>query len=535
MRRTESTRIGLPRFPWATVPDVLRHQAARHPTAAALIATSGGGREVELTWQELCDDATRIANVLVGVGVEPGSRIGLLLTGRCGVEQHAIYHGVHAAGCINVPLNPRYTLQELLKVLEIADCRVLFVEGGVLPIVEELREHGPDMLVVSVDGSLSTDLRSLMARASATPCGRVVGPDDECDWVFTSGTTATPKAAAFTQRAAVACGILVAKTWELVPSDVYQSSAPFFTSTGSHTNLLGALVAGATYYLESAPSPREWASRVAAHGSTCTFLSSSVLKLVSDEGGLPDGTTMRRIVYGGQVMPDEAHLRFNEEFTARHGIGLLHLAGCTEGGPTGVYCPPSYHATHPGSIGDRGFAPWTVFDVLGEDGVPVGEGEVGELWYAAPSVMSRYVGQPEATAATLRDGGVLTGDLVRVGESGFLWFVDRKKDIIRRGGLNIASAEVEAVLALHPGVLEAAAVPKPHDVYGEEVRAVVVLRDGATVSGEELIGFCGEHLASHKVPVELEFVRALPRNAMGKVVKSVLRGEDYGITQPAGQ
>ena len=155
-----------------------------------------------------------------------------------------------------------------------------------------------------------------MARASDRPPDRPVGPDDECDWVFTSGTTATPKAAAFTQRACVATGIGVAKTWELQPDDVYQSSSPFFTSTGIHTSLLGALAAGCTYYLESAPSPREWANRVAEHRSTEAFLSSAVLKLVLDQGGLPEDTTLRRLVYGGQTLPKEVHVEFQEQFTS---------------------------------------------------------------------------------------------------------------------------------------------------------------------------------------------------------------------------
>ena len=197
-----------------------------------------------------------------------------------------------------------------------------------------------------------------------------------------------------------------------------------------------------------------------------------------------------------------------------------------------MYCPPRLLAVNPGSIGDRGFAPWTSFDVLRDDGSSASEGEIGELWYAAPSVMSRYVGQPEATAETIRDGGILTGDLVEVSENGFLYFVDRKKDIIRRGGLNIASAEVEAVLEAHVAIAEAAVVPVPHEIYGDEVKAVVVARAGAEVTSEELQAFCRERLASYKVPVIVEFIDALPRNAMGKVVKPALRGESYGVTIP---
>jgi acyl-coenzyme A synthetase/AMP-(fatty) acid ligase len=393
---------------------------------------------------------------------------------------------------------------------------------------ELAREFG--FRVLSVDGSLPDDLHGLIQDASAAVPDRRVGPDDECDWVFTSGTTAVPKAAAFTQRACVATGIGIAKTWELVPDDVYQSSAAFYTSSGIHTNLLGALAAGCTHYLETAPSPKEWAKRVAEHGSTSALLHTPILKLVHDAGGLPERTTMKRLVYAGQAMPTATHLEFIEHFGRKCGIELLHLSGSTEGGPTGVYCPPRYVPAYPGAIGDRGFAPFTSFRVMRDDGSDASEGETGELWYGAPSIMSRYVGQPEATAETIRDGGVMTGDIVEIGENGFLYFADRKKDIIRRGGLNIASAEIEAVLEVHPAVLEAAVVGVPHEIYGEEVKAVVVPREGAELDADELKAFCSERLASYKVPVEVQFVESLPRNALGKVVKVILRGEDYGAS-----
>jgi acyl-CoA synthetase (AMP-forming)/AMP-acid ligase II len=530
-RRSDAAYRMAPRIPWSTVPELLAYRARRTPDATALVASSRCEREVALSWHDLNNSANRIGNVLVGLGVEPGTRVGQFLSGRSGAEEHGIYHGVHAAGCVNVPLNTRYTVSELEKVLEVAQCGLVFVEANGAETIEGLRDAF-GFRVVSVDGSRDDDLAGLVAHASDRPPSLSVGPDDECDWVFTSGTTATPKAAAFTQRACVATGIGVAKTWELVPDDVYQSSSPFFTSTGIHTSLLGALAAGATYYLEPSPSPREWANRVAAHRSTEAFVNTAVLKLVLDQGGVPEDTTLRRIVYGGQALPTDDHVRLYEEFTLRRGVELLHLTGSTEGGPTGVYCPPRLLAANPGSIGDRGFAPWTAHDVVRDDGSSAEEGEIGELWYAAPSIMSRYVGQPEATAETIRDGGIMTGDLVELRENGFIWFVDRKKDIIRRGGLNIASAEIEAVLQTHAAVAEAAVVPVPHDVYGEEVRAVVVTRADADVTADAIKAYCAERLADYKVPVVVDFIDALPRNAMGKVVKPALRGESYGVATP---
>lgn len=515
--------VATPWMPWQTVRGLLINRAELHGDKVALIAQSRGGGEIALTYSQLLETANRIGNALIGLNIEPGSRIGLYFSNHCGAEQHLLYHGIHAAACVNVPINNQYTLSEAAQVLEIARCRAVFVEREFLEQAQELRREF-EFDVFSVDGSLAEDLYELIGAASSSSPGRSVGPDDECDWVFTSGTTALPKAAAFTQRACVATGIGVAKSWELVPDDVYQSSATFYTSSGIHTNLLGALAAGCTYYLEPSASASEWSRRVEEHGTTAALVFTPMLKLIHDNaGGLPPGTRLRRIVYAGQTIPTEQHLQFIEHFSYERGCDLVHLTGSTEGGPTGVYCPARFVPAYPGSIGDRGFAPWTAFQVLRDDGAPAEQGETGELWYAAPSVMSRYVDQPEATAETLRDGGVMTGDLVRIGENGFLWFVDRKKDIIRRGGLNIASAEIEAVLLLHPGVLEAAVVSVPHEVYGEEVKAVVVKRDGARAEGAELQAFCRERLAAYKVPVVVEFIDELPRTALGKVMKKALR------------
>jgi acyl-CoA synthetase (AMP-forming)/AMP-acid ligase II len=183
-------------------------------------------------------------------------------------------------------------------------------------------------------------------------------------------------------------------------------------------------------------------------------------------------------------------------------------------GPTGI------------SIGRTSFHPWVEHAVLDADGAPVALGEVGELCLRGPSTMSRYVHDPEATAAALMpDGWLRTGDLARLDDAGFVFFVDRSKQLIRRGGLNSSSAEVEGVLLEHPGVAEAAAVPLPNPILGEDVRGVVVAASGAPAPSEaELIAFCAERLADYKVPVRIDLVDALPRNGMNRVMKGMLTG-----------
>jgi acyl-CoA synthetase (AMP-forming)/AMP-acid ligase II len=168
--------------------------------------------------------------------------------------------------------------------------------------------------------------------------------------------------------------------------------------------------------------------------------------------------------------------------------------------------------------------------ILDGDGAPVAAGELGELCMRGPSTMSRYVRDPDATEAVLRHDWLYTGDICMADEDGFVFFVDRSKQLIRRGGLNISSAEVEGVLAEHPGVAEAAAVPMPNEVLGEDVRAVVVPATDPPPSAEELVAYCRERLADYKVPRRVDFMEALPRNAMGRVMKGALTGRGAALT-----
>jgi acyl-CoA synthetase (AMP-forming)/AMP-acid ligase II len=227
-------------------------------------------------------------------------------------------------------------------------------------------------------------------------------------------------------------------------------------------------------------------------------------------------------------MPRSFHERLEREF---RGVELGVVYGLTEGGTSGVMLDPSdhgeavrRHGPYGLSIGRQGWNEWVEHRVVGEDGHDAAPGEVGEIWLRAPSVMSRYVENPEATAAALAGGWLHTGDMATVDEDGFIYYVDRAKSMIRRGGMNIAAAEVEAVALDHPAVAEAAVVGLPNPVLGEDVHLIAVLAAGARVSGDELIGFCGERLAAYKVPRSVSFIDALPRNAMGKVARSELRG-----------
>jgi acyl-CoA synthetase (AMP-forming)/AMP-acid ligase II len=325
---------------------------------------------------------------------------------------------------------------------------------------------------------------------------------------------------------------------------VYQSFAPFFTSTGSHTNLLGCLAAGCTYVVEPEFHVRETLARMQRHGTTSAFLISAVLQLIfarlsPEEIAAYELPALQRVCYGAQPMGAAFYHRVWEEIGRGWNVDLVVVYGLTEGGTTGIVLSPEDHpealirmGPYGISIGRTPFADWVEYAVLDPDGAQTAVDKIGELCFRGPSTMSRYVRDPEATAATLRHGWLHTGDMALRDAADFVYYVDRGKQLIRRGGLNISSAEVEGVLAEHPGVLEAAAVGMPNPVLGEDVRGVVVAVSDPPPTTDELIAFCRERPADYKVPARIDFVDALPRNAMNRVMKGVLRGETGALAAP---
>ncbi|MDP9475067.1 MAG: acyl--CoA ligase [Actinomycetota bacterium] len=518
-----------------TVPELLDRAATNAPDRVALIAASQGSTESlrHTTYAEMADAARRLAGGLRELGARQGDRIGVLLDNACATETHMSYHAVHRLGAINVPLNTRYVPRELASALGLARVRFLVYDGRFSEKVEqalELLEHDVRLVRVGGPTGRSPDvgwedvLASEPLHTEVALSGRA-----DADWIFTSGTTGDPKAACFTHEACVACGLGVAHAWSFRPDDVYQSSSPFFTSTGSHTNLLGTLAAGCTYLIDPDTSLEGFLGRAEAYGSTVCFLVTSLVKLLVDEHReeLMKLRKMRRIVYGGMAMPADVHRRIHSALADDLGIELMHLMGLTEGGPTGLCLDPKDHGAKPGSVGNKGFSESTRFCITDEEGEPVQAGEVGELCFNSPSAMRGYLSSG-AEQSPFRDGWLHTGDLVRQDEEGYVYFSDRSKDIVRRGGLNISSAEVENVLKLVPGVADAAVIARQHPVLGEEVCAYV--ESDTELSVDDLTEHCKAHLANYKVPRVIRLIHSLPRNSMGRVLKAVLREREAAVS-----
>jgi acyl-CoA synthetase (AMP-forming)/AMP-acid ligase II len=479
-----------PEYAVRSVPALLADRAAAAPEAVAVRARSGGDRYETLSFRQLHDESRAVAAGLAQHGVRAGDRVAWLFDNRHGLDALVLYHAVLAIGAVNVPINTRLTPREVAHIVEHSNARLV--------VASELAE-------VAVDRPVS---RGLPRGTGVEP---IAIPDTQlANILYTSGTTGTPKGVELSHGASLAAAITWSDAFRLGADDVLQSPFPIFSGAGLHFNALSCLVAGATVVVDQYETA---ASLALVHevGATVYVAVPSIYAFWLDHldvhpAELP---SLRILDFGGAAMPPAMIERLR---LAVPGAGLVQSYGLTEAGPGGTYLPAEHAIAKLGSIGDRGAGPFTEVRVLD-----------GELLLRGPSVMEGYHRDPAATSDAFVDGWLRTGDVVRVDEDGFFFHIDRKKDIIVRGGFNIGSVEVEAALVSHPAVAEAAVVGVPHDRLGEDVHAYVVLRPGATVDAPELVAHCRPLLADFKRPRHIDIVPDLPHNAAGKVRKAELR------------
>jgi acyl-CoA synthetase (AMP-forming)/AMP-acid ligase II len=519
-----------------TVSDMLRGAVLEAPDRVAVIAHSLiTGGELSITYRELDERSRRFATILRERGVGPGDRVAIMIGNDGAAEAHIAYHGAHHVGAIAVPVNTFYVGREFGYAMGfIKPAAIVFAPqfGDMVKTVD--RGDTPTVLEAGPEPHIGESLRELLDRAEPDASDHDAHELDDADWLFTSGTTGHPKAVALTHANSVACGQEARWVWGLDGESVYQNSSPFFTSTGCHTNLLACLATRCTFVIDPEVDAQAIFERAVRHGTTSMFALTAILAILFrrlDQGRLRslDIPTLRRLAYGGQTMPRPFHDRIEHEFTEQRGVGLVICYGLTEGGTSGIMLEPDDHAeavrrhgSYGLSIGRRPWNDWIECRVAAQDGSEVPTGEVGEIWLRAPSVMSRYVGNEEATLAALEGGWLHTGDMAIRDDEGFVYFVDRAKSMIRRGGMNIAAAEVEACLLNHPAITEAAVIGRANPVLGEDIHAVIVVEPGQELPAEDVIEFCRGQLAEYKIPRSVSFAEALPRNAMGKVARGEL-------------
>ena len=467
--------------------------------------------EHSLTYRELDRAAGRVAGLLAGRGVEPGDRVGVMLGNT--PDFAAVYYGVLRAGAVVVPMNPLLKAREVAYYLSDSQAKVLFAAQ---PFAAEARSGADDTGadVVEVGPAFLIEL------ADHPVIDAVVDRDgsDTAVVLYTSGTTGRPKGAELTHANLSRNAEVTAETLlKLTPDDVIFGGLPLFHSFGQTVTLNTAVRAGASVTMLPRFDPTAALATMAAHGVTVfAGVPTMYTALVAAFAGSGfDASNLRVCVSGGAALPVEILY----EFERAYGCPILEGYGLSETSPVASFNHPDA-VRKPGSIGTP--IAGVRMRVQDDDGRPVPTGQVGEIAIAGHNIMKGYWQRPDATATAIVDGWFRTGDMGRVDEDGYYFIVDRKKDLIIRGGYNVYPREVEEVLYEHPAVAEAAVIGVPHPSLGEEIAAVVALKPGATDTPEQIRDFVKEQVAAYKYPRVVHLVDTLPKGPTGKILKRTI-------------
>ncbi|GAA1858027.1 long-chain fatty acid--CoA ligase [Pseudonocardia ailaonensis] len=458
-----------------------------------------------LSYAALDDLSSRVAGWLEEKNVGPGDRVGLMLPGVPAFV--ALYYGILRVGGVVVPMNPLLKEREIRHYVADSGAKLVFVWHEMVPAAEGAIEAAGSRLV-----PVAPDAVEVVANWPVLPETVDRADSDTALILYTSGTTGSPKGAELTHSNlrlnAAACGDMM----EVTSDDVILGCLPLFHAFGQTCVQNNAVQAGATVTL----LPRftaEGALQVIERDGVTVLqgVPTMYVALLDAGGGVADTATLRLCVSGGAALPAEILRSFADVF----GVPILEGYGLSETSPTSSFNHRG--DTRAGSIGKP--LSGVEMKIVDDTGAELAAGEVGEIVIKGPNVMKGYWNRPEETAAAVKDGWFRTGDIGRRDADGFFFIVDRKKDLIIRGGYNVYPREVEELLYEHPAVLEAAVVGVPDPTYGEEVAAAVVLKPGADASAEQLREYVKDRISPQKYPRHVWLVDSLPKTATGKIVK----------------
>ena len=511
-----------------TLGEALPASARRFGDKTALIT---GGRS--FSFHELNQLSNRLANGLRGIGVEAGDRVTLYATNSW--EWVVSYHAIHKLGAVANPINAMLTPEEVGYV--VADC-------GAKALIAS-REKGEPLLglrgdgegsgggggtlsevVLFGDGALparARDFDELLAAGSPDLQVAPVPADSLSTICYTSGTTGHPKGAMHSHRNVIVNTAMTAVMHMRTPADTVVTALPCPHVYGNVV-MNASLFYGMTLVLLPSFDPAEVMEAIEEHRATLFegVPTMFMYLLAHPEFDRFDLSSLTRCTVGGQTMPGAKM----EEFERRAGCPLIELWGMTEIAGPGT-TTPLYGENRHGSIGIQ--MPHVECRIADIENVSktVPAGEVGELMVRGPIVMQGYFGNEAATRETIEpDGWLHSGDLARQDEDGYVWVVDRRKDLILTAGYNVYPAELERVIAMHPAVALVAVGPQPDEMKGEIAKAYVVLKPGETADEESIVAHCREHLAAWKVPRAIQFVDDVPKTSTGKIMRRELKTLD---------
>ena len=533
------------------ITDYLRHNAAAYGNEIALVeinpevlerkhvtwrdydlieSTDPEPYRREITWSVFDEKANRFANLLLSRGVKKGDKVAILLM-NC-LEWLPIYFGILKSGATAVPLNFRYTAEEIAYCVKQADVDILVFGPQFTGRIEEIAgeiSHGRLLFYVGEDcPTFAENYRELTANCPSTDPAIPLNEDEDAAIYFSSGTTGFPKAILHHHRSLTQAAEMEQNHHGQTHDDTFLCIPPLY-HTGAKMHWFGSLISGSKAVLLRGVTPQSIFDAVSDEHCTIVWLLVPWVQdilLAIEEGKIDPASyeldQWRLMHIGAQPVPQSLIKRWKEIFPAHqydtnYGLSESTGPGCVHLGVENI--------DHVGAIGVPGYR-W-VAKICDNEGNEVADGEVGELWVKGPGVRVCYYNNPEASNDCIKNGWLLTGDMARKDEDGFIWLVDRKKDVVISGGENIYPVQIEDHLSAHPAIKDVAVIGLPDERLGEIAAAVVELKPECTASAEELDEYCLT-LPRYKRPRKYIFAE-VPRNATGKIEKPRLR-QTYGAT-----
>ena len=496
-----------------TFDEFLRYWAKDRPEKLAM-----EGDDLRYSFAELEDATARVASALLAMGLNKGDRI--CWFGKNSVTYFTLFFGAARAGIVMVPVGWRLAEPEAAFIIDNAEAKLLFLGDGFEACVNTLGKRPSLIRTFTADEARREVLTA--PRADFTPSGA----DEAILQLYTSGTTGNPKGAVLSNRNLF--GLRKANLDNPPPHTLWdEDEAVLVAMPCAHIGGTGlgvmALAAGLPGVVLTEFDPPRVFDAVENRGVTRFFIVPAALQMLLNhpDCGKTDFSRIKYILYGASPIP----LELLRECIAMFGAQFVQNYGMTE--TTGTICvlPPEDHTVE-GNKRMRSAGkplPGVEMEIRGPDGTALPVGEIGEIVTRSSSNMLGYWKLPEATAATMKDGWVATGDVGYMDEDGYVYMYDRAKDMIITGGENVYPAEVESGIYGHPDVLEVAVIGVPDEKWGEAVKAVCVPKPGATVDPDSVISWARERLAGFKVPKSVDVIEALPRNPSGKILRRQLR------------
>ncbi len=487
-------------------------------------------RRTEITWKEFDDRANKFSRVLTEKGIRKGDKV--LHWMQNSIDWLVAYFGIVRTGAWVVPLNFRFTADEMKYCADVAEASAFVFDEEFSQRVQAVKEQLTTVKSFICAGAntpaFADAFQALMADAAATPLNTELTFSDPCGLYFTSGTTGQPKPILLTHNNMANACIVENMHHRQVREDIFILIPPLY-HTGAKMHWFGHFIVGSRAVILKGATPESILEAMSEEGGTVLWLlvpwaQDILIKLDSGELKLSDYRLgqWRLMHMGAQPIPPALITHWRKYFPAMQYDTSFGLSESTGPGCVDLRIGNEHKI---GAIGKPGFN-WE-YKVVDDDGNPVPKGQPGELCVRGNGVMREYYKNPEATAKALRDGWLFTGDMVRVDDDGFIWIVDRKKDVIISGGENVFPAEVEDFLHQHPSVKDVAAIGMPHERLGEIVAVVVDIVPGKTLSEEEVLKYC-EGLMKYKRPRKV-FFGEVPRNPTGKIEKPKLRKKYSGM------